>query len=67
MVINFKDLQMTEKQQLLNNAIAPRPICFASTIDAAEMEKELPIYAAELLNIGKVQDAWQILLSGENI
>jgi len=30
------------------------------------MEKELHRYAAELLNAGKVYDAWQILLSGEN-
>jgi flavin reductase (DIM6/NTAB) family NADH-FMN oxidoreductase RutF len=37
------------------------------SISPAEMEKELHIYAAELLNAGKVQDAWQILLSGENI
>lgn len=37
------------------------------SISPAEMEKELHIYAAELLNAGRVQDAWQILLSGENI
>lgn len=37
------------------------------SISPIEMEKELHIYAAELLNIGKVQDAWQVLLSGENI
>ena len=37
------------------------------SISPAEMEKELHIYAAELLNAGKVPDAWQILLSGENI
>lgn len=35
MIIDFKDLSLTEKQQWLNNAIAPRPICFASTIDTA--------------------------------
>ncbi len=33
----------------------------------AEMEKELHIYAAELLEKRKVTEAWQILLSGENI
>ncbi len=37
------------------------------SISPAEMEKELHIYAAELLNDGKLADAWQILLSGENI
>lgn len=37
------------------------------SISPAEMEKELHIYAAELLNEGKVGDAWQVLLSGENI
>ena len=37
------------------------------SISPAEMEKELHIYAAGLLNEGKVDDAWQVLLSGENI
>ena len=37
------------------------------SISPAEMEKELHIYAAELLNDGRLADAWQILLSGENI
>jgi hypothetical protein len=37
------------------------------SINPAEMEKELHIYAAELLNEGKVQQAWQIILSAENI
>ena len=37
------------------------------SISPVEMEKELHIYAAELLNNGKVTEAWQILLSGENI
>ncbi|MEN9684288.1 MAG: hypothetical protein RLZZ28_74 [Bacteroidota bacterium] len=36
------------------------------SINPAEMEKELHIYAGELLNSGKVAEAWQILLSGEN-
>lgn len=36
------------------------------SINPAEMEKELHRYAAELLNAGKIQEAWQILLSGEN-
>lgn len=30
-----------------------------------EMEKELHIYAKQLLNAGKVQEAWQVLLSTE--
>ena len=37
------------------------------SINPQEMEKELHIYAAELLNEGKIDAAWQILLSGENI
>ncbi len=37
------------------------------SISPTEMEKELHVYAAELLNTGKVAEAWQILLSGENI
>jgi len=30
-----------------------------------EMERELHIYAKELLDAGKVQEAWQVLLSGD--
>ena len=37
------------------------------SISPAEMEKELHLYAAELLNEQKVSEAWQILLSGENV
>ncbi len=37
------------------------------SINPTEMEKELHVYAAELLNEGKVAEAWQILLSGENM
>ena len=37
------------------------------SINPSEMEKELHVYAAELLNEGKVQQAWQIILSAENI
>ena len=37
------------------------------SINPAEMEKELHTYAAELLNAGEVQAAWQVLLSGENM
>jgi flavin reductase (DIM6/NTAB) family NADH-FMN oxidoreductase RutF len=33
MLLNFKDLQPAEIQNYLQHAIAPRPICFASTID----------------------------------
>ncbi len=36
------------------------------SISPVEMEKELHLYAAELLNAGKIAEAWQILLSGEN-
>jgi flavin reductase (DIM6/NTAB) family NADH-FMN oxidoreductase RutF len=35
------------------------------SISPQEMEKELHVYAAELLQAGKVAEAWQILLSGE--
>jgi flavin reductase (DIM6/NTAB) family NADH-FMN oxidoreductase RutF len=35
-------------------------------VNPAEMEKELHRYAAELLNTGRVEDAWQVLLAGEN-
>ena len=31
--LHFKDLKTSEVQNFLNHAIAPRPICFASTID----------------------------------
>lgn len=34
MIINFKDLKPMDAQSYLQHAIAPRPICFASTIDA---------------------------------
>ncbi len=36
------------------------------SINPTEMEKELHIYAAELLNQNKAAHAWQILLAGEN-
>jgi len=36
------------------------------SINPTEMEKELHIYAAELLNQNKAANAWQILLAGEN-
>jgi flavin reductase (DIM6/NTAB) family NADH-FMN oxidoreductase RutF len=36
------------------------------SINPIEMEKELHIYAAELLNHGKIAAAWQILLAGDN-
>ena len=35
MLINLKDLKPAEKQYYLQHVIAPRPICFASTIDKA--------------------------------
>jgi flavin reductase (DIM6/NTAB) family NADH-FMN oxidoreductase RutF len=36
------------------------------SVNPADMETELHRYAAELLNAGKVAEAWQVLLSGEN-
>lgn len=33
------------------------------SIDPIEMEKEIHLYAARLLNEGKVQEAWQVLLA----
>jgi flavin reductase (DIM6/NTAB) family NADH-FMN oxidoreductase RutF len=35
MIIDLKDLKPAERQNWLQHAIAPRPICFASTIDNA--------------------------------
>lgn len=35
MLLNLKDLKPAEKQYYLQHVIAPRPICFASTIDKA--------------------------------
>ena len=37
------------------------------SINPAEMEKELHYYAKQLLAEDKVEDAWQILLAGENV
>ncbi len=34
MIIDLKDLKLVDVQHYLQHAIAPRPICFASTIDA---------------------------------
>jgi flavin reductase (DIM6/NTAB) family NADH-FMN oxidoreductase RutF len=33
MIFDLKDLSTTEKQYYLQHAVAPRPVCFASTID----------------------------------
>ncbi len=33
MIIDLKDLNPTEKQYYLQHVVAPRPICFASTVD----------------------------------
>jgi flavin reductase (DIM6/NTAB) family NADH-FMN oxidoreductase RutF len=35
MLIDFKDIKPADKQYYLQHVIAPRPICFASTIDRA--------------------------------
>ncbi len=37
------------------------------SLNPTEMEKELHIYAKELLDKENVKDAWQILLAGENV
>ena len=42
MRINFSELNTMEKQQWLQSAIAPRPICFASTVDAAGNQNLAP-------------------------
>ena len=36
MILQLKDLSTADVQNYLQHAIAPRPICFASTIDAAD-------------------------------
>ena len=35
MIIDLKDLKIAEKQYYLQHVVAPRPVCFASTIDKA--------------------------------
>src|SRR5215204_5146606 len=35
MILDLKDLKTAEKQYYLQHVVAPRPICFASTIDKA--------------------------------
>src|SRR5436190_8374181 len=35
MILDLKDLKTAERQYYLQHVIAPRPICFASTIDKA--------------------------------
>lgn len=37
------------------------------SINPAEMEKEVHLYAAKLLDEGKVEEAWQVLLASDNI
>lgn len=37
------------------------------SIDPADMEKEIHSYAVKLLDAGKVEEAWQVLLAAENI
>jgi hypothetical protein len=36
-------------------------------IDPIEMEKEVHLYAAKLLDAAKVHEAWQVLLASENV
>src|SRR6478752_2307534 len=35
MILDLKDLKTAEKQYYLQHVVAPRPVCFASTIDKA--------------------------------
>ena len=35
MILDLKDLTTAEKQYYLQHVVAPRPVCFASTIDKA--------------------------------
>ena len=35
MIFDLKDLTTVEKQHYLQHVVAPRPVCFASTIDKA--------------------------------
>jgi hypothetical protein len=37
------------------------------SVDPTEMEKEIHNYAAQLLNEGRVYEAWQVLLASENL
>jgi hypothetical protein len=37
------------------------------SIDPVDMEREIHSYTAKLLDAGKVEDAWQVLLAAENI
>ena len=37
------------------------------SINPAEMEKEVHLYATKLLSEGKVEEAWQVLLASDNI
>jgi len=41
--ILLKDIKTPEVQNFLNHAIAPRPICFASTIDSNGNIKPQPL------------------------
>lgn len=43
-----------------------RNIILYYSISPAEMEKEIHVHAANLLNQGKVHNAWQVLLATEN-
>src|SRR6187431_1632737 len=35
MILDLKDLKTAEKQYYLQHVVAPRPVCFASTVDKA--------------------------------
>jgi len=35
MILDLKDLKTAEKQYYLQHVVAPRPVCFASTMDQA--------------------------------
>ncbi len=60
---NFKELSPVDPA--FSNERLKNIILYYS-IDPNEMEKELHYYAKELLDAGKVQEAWQVLLAAVN-
>src|SRR6187431_377604 len=51
MLINLSQISTVEKQQWLQHAVAPRPICFASTIDKAGNNNLSPFSFFNLFSI----------------
>jgi flavin reductase (DIM6/NTAB) family NADH-FMN oxidoreductase RutF len=60
-VHDFPELNASFEDERLKNIVQ------YYSVNPVEMEKELHIYAKELLDKGKANDAWQVLLAGENI